>query len=323
MFAHWRNHDHDQTKQQKLSVINKNIPNQYNKSSLNGNDITLLPEFSVDMLQHLFRSQNTISYPVKKRLFSKTHSLPLFTSTPSTESLTISKNDIDDYINKCLIDSIENGTEVIDLSCLALDEIPSSLMDLNGMICTKKSGSLSSTITRPSIQLFLQGNIIQEISSLFIIQNLTVLSLRNNQLDYIPPSISQLKRLVELNIGGNQIRFLPKEITRLDSLQVFNPYPNPFITQDQLEKQDFFPSSYSLQELCFRMLNHSSKITRFPKHLIERINHAQEIGTNCANCRYLHYIPTIRVVEFSIFCTKADLPMISFYCSHKCANTIQ
>lgn len=321
MFVHWRNHD--QSKQQKKPIINKNAFNQHNISAIERHGIDPLPEFSVDMLQHLFRSQNTISHSVKKRLFSKTHSLPLFTSTPSTESLTISKNDIDDYINKCLIDAIENGTEVIDLSCLALREIPSSLTDLNGMICTKKSGSLSSIVTQPSIQLFLQGNLIQEISYLFTIQNLTVLSLRNNQLDYIPPSISQLTRLVELNIGGNQIRFLPKEITKLESLQVFNPYPNPFITLDQLVKYNSSSFSYSLQELCFRMLKHNSKITRFPKHLIERIKYAQEIGTNCMNCHCLHHVPTIRVIEFSIFCTKTDLPMISFYCSQKCANTNQ
>jgi Leucine-rich repeat (LRR) protein len=268
---------------------------------------------------HVFHSTPTI--PKRKRSLSKTHSLPLFTS-PSTESIQSMSDDISEYVNKCLVDAIENGNEIIDLSCLALTEVPSSLQDLGGMISVRGSNSdqLSINITQPSIQLFLQGNLLSELSwFLCSIKNITVLSLRNNRLQIIPSCISQLTRLVELNIGGNQISWLPKEILACSSLQVFNPYPNPFIASSDIKIEQ--EGSYkwdSLQELSTRTLLQSKYyLFELPEHLKSRLYHTFHYGSKCFECHRPYHKPYSYHVEFITFCTKPDLPMVSFFCHPK------
>ena len=263
----------------------------------------------------------------KKRIFSKTHSLPLFTSSPSIEaSTTTSKGDIDEYINKCITDAIENGIEILDFSCLGITELPSTLSDLNGMISFNSVGTF-----QPFIQLFLQGNLLRELDPLlFSISNITVLSLRNNQLTWLPSCIANLTRLVELNIGGNQFACVPKELERLTQLKVFNPYPNPFITSDISNIEDIDGCPYfipmikdtdTLQELsCRWILNHSIALIpslNIPIHLGNRIKHVQKSRAACFACGSLYYAPNSYHVEFITLCTKPDIPAISFFCCSK------
>ncbi|KAG6824786.1 hypothetical protein H0H92_005826 [Tricholoma furcatifolium] len=81
------------------------------------------------------------------------------------------------------------------------------------------------------IHLFLQGNQISVIPLSLLrsgeLGNLTVLSLRNNNLTRIPPEIANLKGLKELSIGQNRIQYLPAEILQL-TLNSLTVFPNPF-----------------------------------------------------------------------------------------------
>ena len=84
----------------------------------------------------------------------------------------------------------------------------------------------------PSLHLFLSNNELDDVpGELFKLENLTVLSLRSNNLTEIFPSIGRLARLQELNFGSNQLNWLPWELLQLTkaSLKRWTLFPNPFI----------------------------------------------------------------------------------------------
>jgi hypothetical protein len=128
----------------------------------------------------------------------------------------------------------------------------------------------------PSLQLFLSGNFLSVLpSELFNLQNITVLSLRNNRLEALSPHISKLHNLVELNISQNRLRFLPWEFLnlirggKLQSLTVFpNPLAKPFeyfeFLKDEtpIARQWALPhSSANLNALIIRLKERAVKLT--------------------------------------------------------------
>lgn len=84
----------------------------------------------------------------------------------------------------------------------------------------------------PSLHLFLSNNELDDVpGELFKLENLTVLSLRSNNLTEIFSSIGKLAKLQELNVGSNQLNWLPWELLQLTkaSLNRWTLFPNPFI----------------------------------------------------------------------------------------------
>ncbi|KIK78648.1 hypothetical protein PAXRUDRAFT_163425 [Paxillus rubicundulus Ve08.2h10] len=157
----------------------------------------------------------------------------------------------------------DTGNGRIDISNQELKTIPTSVGDLSGFFNTPElseqtlfSGrSLARVNTEPDfqssrvrsfertqsikdsgkerhvLQLYLASNKISYLPpELFIVQNLTVLSLRGNKITFIPPDICRLTNLRELNISFNQLTYLPSEMRdmKIDKLSV---NPNPFILE--------------------------------------------------------------------------------------------
>ena len=80
----------------------------------------------------------------------------------------------------------------------------------------------------PSIRLFLsQAKLSRVPREVFNLQDVTVLSLRNNDLVELPPQIDRLTNLVELNVSSNMLRWLPFGILKLKKLQKLSVLPNP------------------------------------------------------------------------------------------------
>ena len=144
-------------------------------------------------------------------------------------SLSISQAHEDKAINKeellaCQVISqcLEQGQEVIDLSNLGLQHLPQDIVaPLRHFIKQPNFhpnayADAACTPLTPSLKLFLGTNQLRSIpASIFDLQYLTVLSLRNNRLEVIPPAIGRLKHLQELNLMGNSLRYLPWEILQL------------------------------------------------------------------------------------------------------------
>ena len=150
---------------------------------------------------------------------------------PPAEALALSA------IHACL----ESGQEMIDLTNLDLESLPSSILQPLHQLIRNSHTNHPQPPTEdefrsltPSIQLFLSGNKLASLpAELFSLTNITVLSLRNNSLESIPPAICRLQHLEELNISQNNIKHLPWELCDLiqakgNSRRIILR-PNPFV----------------------------------------------------------------------------------------------
>lgn len=85
---------------------------------------------------------------------------------------------------------------------------------------------------QPFLRIYLPGNSLLSLNNeLFELKELKVLSVRNNKLQELPPTISKLQALEVLNVSVNGLTFLPWELLSLlehGSLKHFTAYPNPF-----------------------------------------------------------------------------------------------
>jgi hypothetical protein len=159
-----------------------------------------------------------------------------------------------DHANQILDDVLDQGDEVVDLSNLDLDSLPSSFFNRLSTVVKipqflNANGSYSPSeehfhSLRPTIQVFLANNSLSSLPlSTWNLETLTVLSLRNNNITNLPSSISRLRNLVELNVANNNLRWLPWELLHLigpgKPLTKILVLPNPLVRGIQLD--DLFP----------------------------------------------------------------------------------
>ncbi|KAI9209189.1 uncharacterized protein BJ171DRAFT_485698 [Polychytrium aggregatum] len=120
-------------------------------------------------------------------------------------------------------EAIDNAKSNVDLSELGLVDIPKETESLGRLVYISSSQYFDN-----KIQLYLSKNSLRRLSpSLFMLQNLSVLSLRDNRLQFIPPEIGLLQNLRELCVGNNELQFLPVELYYIKNLTLRQD-PNPF-----------------------------------------------------------------------------------------------
>ncbi|KAI9651955.1 MAG: hypothetical protein M1831_007458 [Alyxoria varia] len=174
----------------------------------------------------------------KMSAFAPTRTEPASAPKPKPVLMTSQDDEIvDEVVRRCL----DNCNEAVDLNNLGLKEITTSAFGgLRSMIkpptfdkCPVPEGAFKPLI--PELKIFLSANRLQQVPrEIFELGNLTVLSLRNNDLVEISPAIRNCTGLRELNVASNQLRWLPYEMlsllwnpqTRMISLR---SRPNPFV----------------------------------------------------------------------------------------------
>ncbi|KAI9805347.1 MAG: hypothetical protein M1833_005800 [Piccolia ochrophora] len=139
---------------------------------------------------------------------------------------------------KIILDCLETGNEMVDLTDLGIRSLPSSLvaplryLTKHPQLDAVPPSQEAYSPLVPSVKLFLSRNQLRHVpSAIFNLDNLTVLSLRNNNLLELPWAIGRMLNLIELNVGGNKLRCLPWEILNLlntGRLNVLSTHPNPF-----------------------------------------------------------------------------------------------
>lgn len=84
---------------------------------------------------------------------------------------------------------------------------------------------------KPSLRVDLSNNSLNEFpSELYLMGNLTVLSLRGNNITEILPSIMSLVNLRELDLADNQLNYLPYELMCLNSFGKLENCKHSFYT---------------------------------------------------------------------------------------------
>ncbi|PFH51953.1 hypothetical protein AMATHDRAFT_2657 [Amanita thiersii Skay4041] len=119
-------------------------------------------------------------------------------------------------------------------SFLSSPNMTSRLVRANGER-TRTVADVSLGLPKGEIALYLTANQISKLPiELFVLQKLTILSIRNNCLTYIPPEIVHLTNLHTLNLAFNRLRYLPAEMLEM-SLTNLLLHPNPFLEPTALD----------------------------------------------------------------------------------------
>ncbi|KAK9461642.1 uncharacterized protein V1516DRAFT_672561 [Lipomyces oligophaga] len=128
-------------------------------------------------------------------------------------------------------EAVESGRgDNIDLARLGISEVPEEIKDLRNIVRLAPGFDVSDTGPfGQDVRIFLGYNHLTIIPpSLLCLENLTVLSLRNNKIKTIPNAIGRLKNLSELHLSVNEISWLPAQVLGLVHLHLLALHPNPF-----------------------------------------------------------------------------------------------
>ena len=106
----------------------------------------------------------------------------------------------------------------------------------------------------PKLHLFLEKNRLQFLpGAVYNIRALTVISLRDNQLMALLPSIVRLSNVVELNLSNNCLRWLPWEVKAfMFDLRQLNVSGNPLVEPD-LHHGSSIPYKITKEDKAFQM----------------------------------------------------------------------
>ncbi|KAL9617081.1 MAG: hypothetical protein Q9160_008111 [Pyrenula sp. 1 TL-2023] len=172
----------------------------------------------------------------KRAKFTRNFDSGVFLSSDSTES------DLDD----AFLDD-QKSLQLGDLPSNALSQLK-TLTKTNAMQempSSSQDQAFESLV--PNIKLFLANNRFKRLAmDVFQLENLVVLSVRQNEMKKLPDAFRCLGRLEELNVSGNQLESLPHSILYLIThakLKKLSAFPNPFKGYELGDKNPLFRSA--------------------------------------------------------------------------------
>jgi len=157
--------------------------------------------------------------------------------TPRAARRPVLRDPRHEYVLSIVRDCLDNSKEDVDLSGMELDSLPLEVREISIMIKDDPAAQMQfdSLVARP--RLYLSNNLMRQFPTpLLELQNLRLLSLRQNKLTRLPPGIRNLVRLETLNISGNNLQYLPLEVLDLMincRLTELLSEPNPWLTHTE------------------------------------------------------------------------------------------
>ncbi|ORZ02816.1 hypothetical protein BCR43DRAFT_482218 [Syncephalastrum racemosum] len=217
--------------------------------------------------------------------------------------------------------AVDNGADYVDLSHMGLTEIPEEIKELQHVTVLRKD-----RIQNTSLKLYLYANDLVRLPPyLFMLKNLSVLSLRHNKLAVLPPQIALLQNLVELSLGNNLLEHLPAEILTLPYLTTVSVCPNPFLSPpaDGTNFQQHVRPVPSLVEIASRMVLTSNTPatvmdTSIPCEIKRRLADVS-VADKCYSCHQPFSTPCVDRVSWRDF-FGAIVPLRFRFCSLHCAS---
>ncbi|CCH42716.1 hypothetical protein BN7_2260 [Wickerhamomyces ciferrii] len=131
--------------------------------------------------------------------------------------------------------AIEDGNPQIRLDNIGLRNLPDDMEDLKNMITVNASG-----IVKPNIEVYASHNRLRVLPpSFFNVENVIVLSLRNNKMKKLTGKISKFQKLTDLSLASNELKVLPYQILNLPNLTNFLVRPNHLLWELKNQEEGF------------------------------------------------------------------------------------
>lgn len=247
-----------------------------------------------------------------------------------------------------ILQCFEDISQSVILEGMQLTDIPDEIKDLNELVIFDYDRP-----TQVSRQLYLTNNKLKVVNpSLFAFDKLNVLSLRQNEIRFLPSLISNLTNLTDLNVSINKLRYLPPQILDLPVLKTFRAGPNPFIpiSADALKVtpsderygrglRHVSPIKYlrrkdylrSLKSICLDEIARydvTYRETKAWKNSTPKLFHlliALAISKGkfkdiCNECNFIVVEPYAEVLEWWDILQNVDIPIKRKFCSGLCVN---
>ncbi|KAI8138526.1 hypothetical protein BJV82DRAFT_582885 [Fennellomyces sp. T-0311] len=213
--------------------------------------------------------------------------------------------------------AVDTGVDYVDLSGLGLTELPPEFMDVRYITVIKQD-----SVKNTALKLYLPGNLLTDFPSpLFALKNLSVLSLRSNQLKVLPPEIGLLQNLVEVSVGNNLLEYLPSELIELPRLTILCLSPNPFMAKEAQPRRLSLTAVPSLVEMMSRefLKTNSAVPAHLPDELRERLANVSAMNV-CHACRTKFCKAAVEQVTWQQVFGRIDIPIAYRFCSVYCSR---
>ena len=142
------------------------------------------------------------------------------------------------------------------------------------------------------------------------------LSLSDNKVESLPPTLAQLTNLHSLNLHNNKLTTLPMEILQLWNLRELSLRENPLVVRFVRDLSFNPPSLLELSARTVKTASIKYTVEDIPQHLMRYLDSARR----CVNpkCSGVYFGEHIKHVKFVDFCGKYRLPFEQYLCSPHC-----
>jgi hypothetical protein len=189
-----------------------------------------IAEFAIDRDGHVY-GYNLETDRLPENYFPTLYDEPDYFVVKNTpKQLALLSKTLDELFEQGI--TSKNHTATLNLQSIGLTSLPDTIGDIKDYL-----GFSNGEILKPVIHIDASRNSIRSVNpKIFQIENLEMLSLRNNKIARLSGCIEHAHSLKSLNIAMNKLKFLPHNLLRMKSLEVLAINGNPMIPYTSVDK---------------------------------------------------------------------------------------